>query len=80
MNEQPLTLPGAEIPERKADISQLLIVFCYRLCRRGIGQVVGLISQPLNYYLKEVHGWTPVQVTAYLTAFNLPWIIKPVYG
>ena len=24
----------------------------------GLGQVVGLISQPLTYYLKEVHGWT----------------------
>ena len=46
----------------------------------GLGQIVGLIAQPLNYYLKEVHGWTPVQVTAFLTVFNLPWIIKPVYG
>src|SRR5581483_11143791 len=37
-------------------------------------------SQPLNYYLKEVHGWTAVQVTAFVTVFNLPWIIKPLYG
>jgi predicted MFS family arabinose efflux permease len=27
-----------------------------------------------------VHGWSPVQVTAFLTLFNLPWVIKPVYG
>ena len=47
---------------------------------RDLGQIGGLISQPLNYYLKEVHGWTPVQVTAFFTVFNLPWIIKPVYG
>ena len=33
-----------------------------------------------DYYLKEVHGWTPVQVTAFFTVFNLPWIIKPLYG
>jgi MFS family permease len=46
----------------------------------GVGQVGGLIAQPLSYYLKEVHGWTALQVTAYLTIFNLPWIIKPVYG
>jgi MFS family permease len=46
----------------------------------GIGQTGGLIAQPLNYYLKETFGWTPVQVTAYLTILNLPWIIKPVYG
>jgi MFS family permease len=46
----------------------------------GLGQAGGLIAQPLNYYLKQVFGWTPVQVTAYLTILNLPWIIKPVYG
>ena len=46
----------------------------------GIGQTGGLIAQPLNYYLKQAFGWTPVQVTAYLTILNLPWIIKPVYG
>ena len=46
----------------------------------GIGQTGGLIAQPLNYFLKQTYGWTPVQVTAYLTILNLPWIIKPVYG
>ncbi len=46
----------------------------------GIGQTGGLIAQPLNYYLKQAFGWTPVQLTAYLTILNLPWIIKPVYG
>jgi len=46
----------------------------------GLGQTGGLIAQPLNYFLKEQYGWTPVQVTAYLTALNFPWIIKPVYG
>ncbi len=80
MNEQPLAVPAAEMPERKADISQLLIFFALVYVVEGLGQVVGLISQPLTYYLKQVHGWTPVQVTAFFTAFNLPWIIKPVYG
>src|SRR5262245_59282558 len=46
----------------------------------GIGQTGGLIAQPLNYFLKQTYGWTPVQVTADLTILNLPWIIKPVYG
>ena len=46
----------------------------------GLGQTGGLIAQPLNYFLKEQYGWSPVQVTAYLTVFNFPWIIKPVYG
>ncbi|MGH7246899.1 MAG: MFS transporter, partial [Pseudomonadota bacterium] len=47
----------------------------------GLGQAgAGLIAQPLNYFLKQVYGWTPVQVTASLTVLTLPWIIKPVYG
>lgn len=46
----------------------------------GIGQArVGIIYQPLNYYLKEL-GWTPLQVTAYIAVLNFPWIIKPVFG
>ena len=46
----------------------------------GLGQTGGLIAQPLNYYLKQVYGWTPLQVTGWLTMLTLPWIIKPVYG
>ena len=80
MNEQPLALPAAEVPESKANISQLLLFFGLVYVVEGLGQVVGLISQPLTYYLKEVHNWTPVQVTAFFTVFNLPWIIKPLYG
>jgi MFS family permease len=46
----------------------------------GIGQArVGIIFQPLNYYLKVI-GWTPLQVAAYLAILNFPWIIKPVFG
>ena len=46
----------------------------------GIGQArVGVIFQPLNFYLKDI-GWTPVQVTTYLAVLNFPWIIKPVFG
>ncbi len=46
----------------------------------GIGQArVGVIYQPLTYYLKVI-GWTPVQVTAYLAVLNFPWIIKPLFG
>jgi MFS family permease len=47
----------------------------------GIGQAkVGIIWQPLNYYLKEVFGWTPVQISVALAVLDLPWIIKPLYG
>ena len=80
MNEQPVAVPAAELAESKADISQLLVFFGLVYVVEGLGQAVGLISQPLTFYLKEVHNWTPVEVTAFFTVFNLPWIIKPLYG
>jgi MFS family permease len=61
-------------------VKHLLWFFALVYIVEGLGQVVGLISQPLTYYLKEVHGWTALQVTAFVTLFNLPWVIKPVYG
>jgi MFS family permease len=67
-------------PQDPRAISHLLTFFALVYVVEGLGQIVGLIAQPLNYYLKEVHGWTPFQVTAYLAVFNVPWIIKPVYG
>src|ERR1700689_4174341 len=81
MNDQALSSQEtAAIPQNDKTIGRLLIFFALVYVVEGLGQVVGLISQPLNYYLKEVQGWTPVQVTAFVTVFNLPWIIKPVYG
>jgi MFS family permease len=79
MNEQATVTPaGARSSDRPT--TQLLIFFALVYVVEGVGQVGGLIAQPLSYYLKHVHGFTPLQVTAYLTIFNFPWIIKPVYG
>src|SRR5205085_9757590 len=89
MSELPLSEPTSErslaptsaAPEAEAKtIKRLLLFFALVYVVEGMGQIVGLIYQPLNYYLKEVHGWTPLQVTAFITLFNLPWIIKPIYG
>jgi predicted MFS family arabinose efflux permease len=89
MSELPLSEPTSErslaptsaAPEAEAKtIKRLLLFFALVYVVEGMGQIVGLIYQPLNYYLKEVQGWTPVQVTAFITLFNLPWIIKPLYG
>src|SRR5271163_2703144 len=80
MNEDARSPQSNELPEAKRAINRLLVFFALVYVVEGLGQIVGLIAQPLNYYLKEVHGWTPFQVTAFLTLFNLPWIIKPVYG
>ncbi len=70
----------AERPSESRQISRLMLFFALVYIVEGLGQTGGLIAQPLNYFLKQVYGWTPVQVTAYLTVLNLPWIIKPVYG
>jgi len=80
MDEQ-ISVPqvGEPLPDRRP-VAHLLVFFALVYVVEGLGQVVGLISQPLNYYLKQAQGWTPVQITAFVTLFNLPWIIKPVYG
>lgn len=57
-----------------------MVFFALVYVVEGVGQTGGLIAQPLNYFLKQIYGWTPPQVTAYLTILNLPWIIKPIYG
>jgi len=80
MNDQAFAPTTALIPDKDKTVSNLLIFFALVYVVEGLGQVVGLISQPLTYFLKEVHGWTPLQVTAFMTVFNVPWIIKPVYG
>ena len=77
----PLAGPAPDdVPVDQRLMGHLLWFFGLVYVVEGLGQVVGLISQPLTYYLKGVHGWTALQVTAFTTVFNLPWVIKPVYG
>ena len=71
---------GAAPAREKAAIRRLMIFFALVYLVEGAGQIVGLLAQPLSYFLKEVHGWNALQVTAYITVFNFPWIIKPLYG
>ena len=72
--------PVTPSPDDARRIRHLMLYFGMVFVVEGIGQTDGIIAQPLIYYFKEVHSWTPVQVTAALTAFNFPWIIKPIYG
>ncbi len=76
----PVPAPPAVRAHDRRLVNRLLWFFALVYIVEGLGQVVGLISQPLTFYLKQVHGWTPVQVTAFFTLFNLPWVIKPLYG
>jgi MFS family permease len=82
MNEQS-SLPQAQHDSTAADkkaFDNLLLFFALVYVVEGLGQIGGLIAQPLNYYLKVAQSWTPVQITGFITLFNLPWIIKPLYG
>jgi len=81
MNEQTaLPQPSATATGDRAAVHHLLLFFALVYVVEGLGQIGGLIAQPLNYYLKASQGWTPVQITGFITLFNLPWIIKPLYG
>jgi MFS family permease len=80
MNQQS-SLPEIQHPtDDRTMTRRLLLFFALVYVVEGLGQIGGLIAQPLNYYLKTAQGWTPVQITAFITLFNLPWIIKPLYG
>jgi MFS family permease len=79
MNDQTSELTPHSTTEDRA-IKRLLLFFALVYVVEGLGQVGGLIAQPLNYYLKTAQSWSPVQVTAYVTVFSVPWIIKPLYG
>ena len=80
MNDQAISPPADAPPSDRGLTTHLLIFFALVYVVEGVGQVGGLIAQPLSYYLKQAQGWTPLQVTAYLAIFNFPWIIKPIYG
>ncbi len=71
--------PQSVTGDRKA-FDHLLLFFALVYVVEGLGQIGGLIAQPLNNYLKASQGWTPLQITGFITLFNLPWIIKPLYG
>src|SRR5579863_2744417 len=80
MNAEASSTQHLAVSDSRGSMESLLWFFAMVYVVEGIGQIGGLVAQPLNYYLKQVAGWTPLQITAYLTLFNIPWIIKPLYG
>jgi MFS family permease len=77
MVQIPETVAPAASSSARGSMTHLLWFFALVYVAEGSG---GLISQPLNYLLKQVNGWTPLQISAYVTILNLPWMIKPIYG
>lgn len=57
-----------------------MIFFLLVYVAEGLGQVGGLVSQPLAYFLKTALGWNAERVAEYLALLTIPWVIKPIYG
>jgi len=72
--------PALRTQGERTEIKRLMVFFALVYFTEGVAQDEGLIAQPLNYYLKQVFQWTPVQIAVFLSVLYLPWIIKPLYG
>jgi predicted MFS family arabinose efflux permease len=60
---------------------RLMLFFAVVYAVEGIGQAKsGVVWQPLTHFLKQVHGWSPVEISASLAVLDVPWVIKPLYG
>lgn len=40
----------------------------------------GLLAQPMQFYFKEVLGFSPSDTATFMASLVFPWMIKPVYG
>jgi hypothetical protein len=61
-------------------VRRLMLFFLLVYVAEGLGQVGGLVSQPLTFFLKESLGWGADKVTEYMAILTLPWLVKPLYG
>ncbi len=77
----PAPLAARHPQVRNPQVRRLMLFFAIVYLIEGIGQAkVGIVWQPLTYYLKANLGWTAVQISLSLAVLDLPWIIKPIYG
>ncbi len=75
-----MPIPGPAVPPDRYDVRRLVFLFGLAYFAQGLGQHGGLISQPLNYYLKQGLGLDTATAADYLAILSLPWMIKPLYG
>jgi BT1 family len=69
-----------DVAERQ-DVRRVMWFFAVVYAVEGIGQAkVGIMGQPMIYFLKQVRGWDTVTISASLAVFDLPWVIKPLWG
>jgi MFS family permease len=71
-------MPARSDPD---NVRRLMLFFAVVYTVEGIGQAkVGIVWQPLTYFLKTQYGWTALQIAASLAVLDVPWVIKPLYG
>ncbi len=62
-------------------VSRTMWFFAIVYAVEGIGQArSGIMWQPLSHWLKEAMHWDAVTISASVAIFDLPWVIKPVWG
>jgi Na+/melibiose symporter-like transporter len=66
--------------DNQSEIRRLIALFVLAYFAQGLSQAGGLISQPLNYYLKTGLGLSATDISEYLAILTIPWMVKPVYG
>lgn len=68
-------------PDGKEPIRKMLIFLAFVYVAEGLCQAgVGLVDQPLSFYLKTALGLGADQTARYLSILTIPWVIKPVFG
>jgi BT1 family len=74
----PVIIPPRADPD---SVRRLMLFFAVVYTVEGIGQAkVGIVWQPLTYFLKTQYGWTALQIAASLSVLDVPWMVKPLYG
>jgi len=74
----PVIIPPRTGPD---SVRRLMLFFAVVYTVEGIGQAkVGIVWQPLTYFLKTQYGWTALQIAASLSVLDVPWVVKPLYG
>jgi MFS family permease len=74
----PVIIPPRTDPD---SVRRLMLFFAVVYTVEGIGQAkVGIVWQPLTYFLKTQYGWTALQIAASLWVLDVPWMVKPLYG
>jgi MFS family permease len=74
----PVIIPPRTEPD---SVRRLMLFFAVVYTVEGIGQAkVGIVWQPLTYFLKTQYGWTALQIAASLSVLDVPWVVKPLYG